>query len=136
MLRRDTPRPWTRWRRSAANRATFRRTVQASILIRQLYLDLEGGFLRRDGEEIGLRPKSFEVLAYLVERDDDDIGDRTFSTRQKVEVARLEVNPLDEAPVPSSSVATILIAAIKAIKAQRLRFRAEDFPENMYFLLG
>ena len=31
-------------------------------------LDLEGGLLRRDGEEVPLRPKSFEVLAYLVER--------------------------------------------------------------------
>lgn len=29
-------------------------------------LDLEGGFLRRGGEEVSLRPKSFEVLAYLV----------------------------------------------------------------------
>jgi len=31
-------------------------------------LDLEAGLLRRDGEEVPLRPKSFEVLAYLVER--------------------------------------------------------------------
>jgi eukaryotic-like serine/threonine-protein kinase len=31
-------------------------------------LDLESGFLSRGGEEIALRPKSFEVLAYLVER--------------------------------------------------------------------
>lgn len=30
-------------------------------------LDLEGGFLRRRGEEISLRPKSFEVLACLVQ---------------------------------------------------------------------
>jgi DNA-binding winged helix-turn-helix (wHTH) protein/Tol biopolymer transport system component len=29
---------------------------------------LEGGLLRRDGEEVPLRPKSFEVLAYLVQR--------------------------------------------------------------------
>src|SRR5215831_19856467 len=29
-------------------------------------LDLEDGFLRRGGEEIPLRPKAFEVLAYLV----------------------------------------------------------------------
>jgi hypothetical protein len=29
-------------------------------------LDLEGGFLRRGGEEVTLRPKAFEVL-YLVE---------------------------------------------------------------------
>jgi DNA-binding winged helix-turn-helix (wHTH) protein len=29
-------------------------------------LDLEGGFLRRRGEEVSLRPKSFEVLACLV----------------------------------------------------------------------
>ncbi|HUS07800.1 MAG TPA: transcriptional regulator, partial [Bryobacteraceae bacterium] len=33
-------------------------------------LDLEGGFLRRRGEEITLRPKSFEVLAYLLEHHD------------------------------------------------------------------
>jgi DNA-binding winged helix-turn-helix (wHTH) protein/Tol biopolymer transport system component len=31
-------------------------------------LDLESGLLCRGGEEIALRPKSFEVLAYLVER--------------------------------------------------------------------
>jgi DNA-binding winged helix-turn-helix (wHTH) protein/Tol biopolymer transport system component len=30
-------------------------------------LDLEGGFLRRGREEVKLRPKSFEVLTYLVE---------------------------------------------------------------------
>ena len=30
-------------------------------------LDLEGGALTRGGEEITLRPKSFEVLTYLVE---------------------------------------------------------------------
>jgi DNA-binding winged helix-turn-helix (wHTH) protein/Tol biopolymer transport system component len=30
-------------------------------------LDLAGGFLRRSGEEIVLRPKAFEVLTYLVE---------------------------------------------------------------------
>src|SRR3954447_6316660 len=30
-------------------------------------LDLEGGFLRRAGEEVALRPKPFEVLTYLVE---------------------------------------------------------------------
>ena len=30
-------------------------------------LDLDGGFLRRDGEEIPLRPKALELLAYLVE---------------------------------------------------------------------
>src|SRR5262245_14768809 len=30
-------------------------------------LDLEDGFLRRGAEEIVLRPKAFEVLAYLVE---------------------------------------------------------------------
>ena len=29
-------------------------------------LDLDGGFLRCSGEEISLRPKSFEVLACLV----------------------------------------------------------------------
>ena len=31
-------------------------------------LDLEGGFLRRGGEEVALRAKAFEVLTYLVER--------------------------------------------------------------------
>src|SRR5881396_1495155 len=31
-------------------------------------LDLESGFLRRDGVEVGLRPKAFDVLTYLVER--------------------------------------------------------------------
>ena len=31
-------------------------------------LDLDSGFLSRDGEEIRLRPKSFEVLTYLVQR--------------------------------------------------------------------
>src|SRR5215469_10415044 len=31
-------------------------------------LDLESGLLSRGGEEIALRPKSFEVLAYLVDR--------------------------------------------------------------------
>jgi eukaryotic-like serine/threonine-protein kinase len=31
-------------------------------------LDLEGGFLRRGGEEISLRPKAFEVLLYLAKR--------------------------------------------------------------------
>lgn len=31
-------------------------------------LDLERVFLHRAGEEIALRPKSFEVLAYIVER--------------------------------------------------------------------
>ena len=31
-------------------------------------LDLEGGFLRRGGEEVALRAKSFEVLTFLVER--------------------------------------------------------------------
>lgn len=31
-------------------------------------LDLNGGFLRRGGEEVALRPKAFEVLVYLVER--------------------------------------------------------------------
>src|SRR3989442_13258503 len=30
-------------------------------------LDLERGMLRRGGEEVALRPKSFEVLTYLVE---------------------------------------------------------------------
>src|SRR5262249_42437070 len=30
-------------------------------------LDLDGGFLRRGGEEVPLRPKVFETLAYLVE---------------------------------------------------------------------
>ena len=30
-------------------------------------LDLESGFLRRVGKEVSLRPKSFEVLVYLVE---------------------------------------------------------------------
>ncbi|HUS05042.1 MAG TPA: winged helix-turn-helix domain-containing protein, partial [Bryobacteraceae bacterium] len=30
-------------------------------------LDLDGGFLRRDGQEVTLSPKSFEVLVYLVE---------------------------------------------------------------------
>lgn len=30
-------------------------------------LDLDGGFLRRRGEEVSLRPKPFEVLVYLVE---------------------------------------------------------------------
>src|SRR3989442_10851044 len=30
-------------------------------------LDLEGGFLRRAGEEVKLAPKPFEVLAYIVE---------------------------------------------------------------------
>lgn len=30
-------------------------------------LDLDGGFLRRSGEEVALRPKSLEVLTYLVE---------------------------------------------------------------------
>ena len=30
-------------------------------------LDLDGGFLRRNGQEVALRRKSFEVLAYLVE---------------------------------------------------------------------
>jgi len=30
-------------------------------------LDLESGFLRRGGEEVALRPKAFEVLAYLVQ---------------------------------------------------------------------
>src|SRR5436309_10996851 len=30
-------------------------------------LDLEDGFLKRGGEEVTLRPKAFEVLAYLVE---------------------------------------------------------------------
>src|SRR5437867_10680731 len=31
-------------------------------------LDLESGFLRRGGDDVALRPKSFEVLTYLVER--------------------------------------------------------------------
>lgn len=31
-------------------------------------LDLEGGFLRRGGEEIPLSPKAFKILAHLVER--------------------------------------------------------------------
>jgi DNA-binding winged helix-turn-helix (wHTH) protein len=31
-------------------------------------LDLESGFLRRNGEPIELRPKPFELLVYLVER--------------------------------------------------------------------
>ena len=30
-------------------------------------MDLDGGFLRRGGEEVALRPKPFEVLVYLVE---------------------------------------------------------------------
>src|SRR5262245_37597444 len=30
-------------------------------------LDLDGGFLRRDGEEVPLRPKPLQVLTYLVE---------------------------------------------------------------------
>ena len=30
-------------------------------------LDLDGGFLHRDAEEVVLRPKPFEVLVYLVE---------------------------------------------------------------------
>src|SRR5215475_4398097 len=31
-------------------------------------LDLQAGLLRRDGDVVDLRPKSFEVLAYLVDR--------------------------------------------------------------------
>jgi TolB-like protein/DNA-binding winged helix-turn-helix (wHTH) protein/Flp pilus assembly protein TadD len=30
-------------------------------------LDLDGGFLRRSGEEVALRPKAFQILTYLVE---------------------------------------------------------------------
>jgi adenylate cyclase len=30
-------------------------------------LDLDGGFLRRSGAEVALRPKAFQVLTYLVE---------------------------------------------------------------------
>ena len=33
----------------------------------EFMLDLDGGFLRRGGEEVGLRPKAFQVLTYLVE---------------------------------------------------------------------
>jgi len=97
---------------------------------------MEGGFLRRDGEEIGLRPKSFEVLAYLVERDDDDIGDRTFSTHQKVEVARLEVNPLDEAPVPQQQRNNHTDCCDQSDKGPEPPLPRGRFPENMYFLLG
>jgi DNA-binding winged helix-turn-helix (wHTH) protein/Tol biopolymer transport system component len=32
----------------------------------EFVLDLDGGFLRRNGDEVPLRPKSFEVLTYLV----------------------------------------------------------------------
>src|ERR1700716_705930 len=34
---------------------------------RDFTLDLDGGFLRRGSEEVTLRPKAFEVLAFLVE---------------------------------------------------------------------
>jgi eukaryotic-like serine/threonine-protein kinase len=32
----------------------------------EFLLDLEGGFLRRNGEEVSLRPKAFDVLRYVV----------------------------------------------------------------------
>ena len=38
--------------------------------IREYVLDLDSGFLLRGDEEIALRPKAFEVLAYLVQRPD------------------------------------------------------------------
>ena len=34
----------------------------------EFVLDLDGGFLHRGGEEVPLRPKSFDALTYLVER--------------------------------------------------------------------
>src|SRR5215469_8585671 len=36
--------------------------------IGEFTLDLDEGFLRRAAEEIALRPKTFEVLTYLVQR--------------------------------------------------------------------
>jgi DNA-binding winged helix-turn-helix (wHTH) protein len=35
---------------------------------RDFVLDVDGGFLRRGGEEVPLQPKAFEVLSYLAER--------------------------------------------------------------------
>src|SRR5260221_11494375 len=40
------------------------------------------------------------IERFLVDGDDDDIRNRTFPTHQKMEVARLEMNQLDEAQVP------------------------------------
>jgi adenylate cyclase len=39
----------------------------ANTCFGEFTLDVEGGFLRRGREEVKLRPKSFDVLTYLVE---------------------------------------------------------------------
>ena len=46
----------------------FERNVGRQYRFGEYQLDLEGGFLRRGGEEVALRAKAFEVLTYLVER--------------------------------------------------------------------
>lgn len=43
-----------------------REPQRGQYLFGEFVLDLEGGFLRRNGDEVPLRPKAFEVLRYLV----------------------------------------------------------------------
>jgi len=43
-----------------------RETQRGQYLFGEFTLDLEGGFLRRNGDEVPLRPKAFDVLRYLV----------------------------------------------------------------------
>jgi DNA-binding winged helix-turn-helix (wHTH) protein len=42
-------------------------TCRGKYVFGEFMLDLDAGFLRRGPEEVTLRPKGFEVLAYLVQ---------------------------------------------------------------------